>query len=255
MKSARHLAAIVFAAILLLPSLQNRMSLVAGTSASRVQATSDSAQAASAQDRVAAFKKSLQENQARLKQYEWIETTSTSVKGDVKSKKENRCYYGADGRVQKVPVGAPPAAAAAPQARGLKKKVIENKKEDMAEYMQKAAELIQQYVPPNPDAIQKAKDANKISVKPGDSGRVHLDIRDYLKAGDLLGVDLDTASNQIGGLQVSSYLDSKKDAVTLDVKFAKLDDGSSYPAQSVLDVKAKEVKVNVQNSGYKKTAQ
>jgi len=65
-------------------------------------------------------------------------------------------------------------------------------------------------------------------------------------------VDLDTASNQIAGLQVSSYLDSKKDAVTLDVKFAKLDDGTGYPAQSVLDVKSKEVNVTVQNSGYKK---
>lgn len=210
------------------------------------------AQAAALQERVAAFKKSLQENQARLKQYEWVETTSTSLKGEVKSEKQNRCYYGADGKVQKVPVSEP-APPSKPAARGVKGKVIANKKEDMAEYMQKAAVLIQQYVPPKPDAIQRAKDANKISLKPTDTGHARMEIHDYLQAGDLLGVDLDTASNQMSGLQVSTYLDTKKDAVTLDVRFAKLDDGTSYPAQSVLDVKAKDVKVTVNNSGYRKT--
>ena len=55
-------------------------------------------------EKVAAGKQSFQESQAKLRQFEWIETTAVSYKGEVKSKKQNRCYYGADGVLQKVPV-------------------------------------------------------------------------------------------------------------------------------------------------------
>src|SRR3977135_995330 len=65
---------------------------------------------ASAPDRVAAFKQSMQEGLAHIRQYEWVETTIISLKGEEKARKQNRAYYGADGNVQKVPIaGAAPA--------------------------------------------------------------------------------------------------------------------------------------------------
>ena len=63
------------------------------------------AQTPAPQERIAAIKQSLQESQARLRSYEWIETTVVSLKGEEKSRKQNRCYYGAEGKVQKVSVG------------------------------------------------------------------------------------------------------------------------------------------------------
>ena len=61
-------------------------------------------------DAVAALKQSLQQGLAKARQYEWIETTIISLKGEEKARKLNRCYYGADGKVQKVPVDQAPAA-------------------------------------------------------------------------------------------------------------------------------------------------
>ena len=46
------------------------------------------------QDHVAALKQSLGQGQAMLRQYEWIETTVINFKGEEKSRKQNRCYYG-----------------------------------------------------------------------------------------------------------------------------------------------------------------
>jgi len=40
--------------------------------------------------------------------------------------------------------------------------------------------------------------------------------------------------------------------VKLNVTFATLQDGTSYPAQIVLDVAAKQIQVKVSNAGYKK---
>jgi len=113
---------------------------------------------------VAALKQNLAESQKRLRQYEWIETTAISLKGEEKSRKQQRVYYGADGKLAKVPLGEPPAQAAQGGGRRggrLKERVVENKKSDMQEYMEKAAALIQQYVPPDPAQIQKAKDAGR----------------------------------------------------------------------------------------------
>ena len=49
---------------------------------------------------VAALKRSLAQSQQNLRKYEWVETTSVSLKGEKKSRKQNRCYYGAEGMVQ-----------------------------------------------------------------------------------------------------------------------------------------------------------
>jgi hypothetical protein len=50
---------------------------------------------------VGALKATLAASQATLRQYEWIETTVVSLKGEEKSRKQQRCYYGADGTLQK----------------------------------------------------------------------------------------------------------------------------------------------------------
>jgi hypothetical protein len=54
---------------------------------------------------------------AALRTYEWMETTVVSMKGEEKSRKQNRCYYGADGKVEKVPVESA-AQAPAKEKRG-----------------------------------------------------------------------------------------------------------------------------------------
>src|SRR5882762_5315710 len=68
------------------------------------------------QQRVAALKQSVARDQQNIRQYEWIETTVISLKGEEKSRQQKQCYYGADGVLQKVMVSASPAAA---KKRGL----------------------------------------------------------------------------------------------------------------------------------------
>jgi hypothetical protein len=204
---------------------------------------------------VAALKQTLQESQARIRQYEWVETTIVSLKGEEKSRKQQRCYYGADGTLQKLPVGDSPPPQAQPSGgrRGgrLKAQIVENKKDDMKEYMERAAALVHQYVPPNPADIQRAKDAGKVAVGKAAPGIARLELTDYIKSGDRLSIDVDAAANRLLGLTVSSYLDKPEDAVTLDVELGSLSDGTSYTAQTTLDATAKKIRVVIQNSGYR----
>lgn len=208
-----------------------------------------------ATDRLAALKASLAASQKQLRQYEWIETTIVSLKGEERSRTQLRCYYGADGALQKLPVasGAPSPATGGRQRGGrLRQKIVENKKEELQEYMDRASSLIHRYVPPAPASLEASKAAGKVAIRPAASGgQVGLDFGDYLKPGDRLSIDLQPDEGRLLGLSVASYLDGPDDAVTLKVAFDRLPDGTTYAARSILEAPAKNVRVVVQNSGYR----
>ena len=214
--------------------------------------------AGGAQDHVAALKQNLAQGQAAIRKYEWVETTAISMKGEEKSRKMNRAYYGADGKVQKVPMGQPQQAQQDSGGRGggrrggrAAERIIENKVDEITDYMERAGALIQSYVPPDPARIQPAKEGGKVAVQPQAGGRVRIVVSDYLQPGDALTVDLDPAANRLVGLGVNTYLDEKSETVTLAVQLNTLPDGAFFAAQTTLDVKAKEIRVVVQNSGHK----
>jgi len=119
--------------------------------------------------------------------------------------------------------------------------------------MKQAVALVKTYVPPDPTKIQAVKEAGKISLDmPGAGKGARLNFRDYAKPGDVLSVEVDPASNRVMGLTVATYLDDAKDSVNLDVRFSSFPDGTGYPATQVLVAKAKNLSVNVTNSGYRK---
>jgi hypothetical protein len=212
------------------------------------------------EDRSAAIKEALAKNQAALRQYTWTETTTISLKGEVKKKEQKQCSYGPDGKVQKVPI---PGQAAPQQAqekgggrRGgrLKKAVVENKVEELKEYMEQAAALVHQYVPPDAQKIQQAQQAGNVSVQPA-GGLTTLNVKSYVKPGDSLALGFDPAAKAMRSYAVQSYVEKPKDDdLNLTVKFNSLPDGTTYPETVVLDVTAKKIVVNVTNSGYKKTS-
>ncbi len=209
---------------------------------------------------VAALKQNLAESQKRLRQYEWIETTAISLKGEEKSRKQQRVYYGADGKLTKVPMGEP-AAAAEPSGGGggrgrrgggrVKENIVENKKDEMVEYMGKASALIQKYVPPDPAQVQKAKDAKNLAVAPQPDGKVRLAFKDYLQPKDMMNIDVDAKAALLSAISVATYLEKPEDTVTLDVRFGTLADGTSYTAQTTLEAKAKNIRVVVENAGHR----
>ena len=207
------------------------------------------AQAPTSAERVAALKASLATSQTLLKQYEWTETTALSLKGEETSRTQHRCFYGADGKVQKTAIAPPPPAEK--KKRGLKGKIVENKTEEISGYMKNAVALVKSYVPPDPARIQASKDAGKVAVAPAGSA-VRIDISDYQKPGDKLSLELDGAKNTLLGLTVASWMKDAKDTVTLKVGFGSLSDGATYAAEITLSAPSQSLEVKITNSGYKK---
>jgi hypothetical protein len=218
---------------------------------------------AAKEQKVAALKQSIAQNQAALKSYSWTETTQISLKGEVKKQEQKQCQYGPDGKVQKTPIPGAEPASEPPQQSGrgrrggaLKKEIVEKKVDEMKDYMQQVAALVHQYVPPDPQKIQAAQAAGNVAAQPSADGLTNLTIKNYLKDGDSVALGFDSAAKKIRSYDVNSYLDNPKDnPVKLDVSFASLPDGTNYAQQTVLDAPGKKIQVKVTNSGYKKAGQ
>ena len=199
--------------------------------------------------RVAAIKEWLGQSKAQLKQYQWLETTTVSHKGEVKSTSEKNCYYDVNGELQKVATGAQQEDK---KKFGIRGAIQKNAKEEMQDYMQDAVELVRSYIPPNPELIQRSKDAGKMSIDVLSATNVRLNFADYKKNGDKLSITVDKATNKLLGIGVNSYLDTTKDAVTLAVPLGSLPDGTGYASKTVLNAAAKDLEVDVVNTGYRK---
>jgi hypothetical protein len=192
------------------------------------------------------FKQSLTENQQRLRQFQWVETTVITMDGEEKSIVQKLCLYQPDGTIQKQEIH--PSAERQP-GDGPKGKAAK-KREALIDYMQQAVALLHQYVPPDPQRIDAAKAAGDMALKPAGGGSFLLELPNVVKPGDSLSFFIDAASNGIQKLNVRSYLASKKDPVGLDVTFAMGEGGINYAATITLVAPAKRMQVTVQNANY-----
>jgi hypothetical protein len=211
---------------------------------------------AAMQQRVAELKESVAANKASLAKYQWTETVTIMLKGEVKKTEQNLCKYGPDGKVQKTPVGPPPQAAQQPQRGGrLKERIVEKKVDELKDYGARLKSLIGEYVPPSRDKIQDASQAGNISVTPS-GGITSIVISNYYKPGDKMAFGFDPSVKKLRNIAVNSYLDDPKtDIVTLAVNFASLPDGTNYAANTDLKAASKNMEIKTVNSSYQKIAQ
>jgi hypothetical protein len=207
------------------------------------------------QEKLAAVKQAAGANQQAIHQYQWVETTQVSLKGEVKSTKQSSCLYGSDGKVQKTPIetGQPQQQDSGGRHGRAKEHVIEKKKDELSDYMDQVKAVIALYVPPDPNRMQMASQAGNVSLNTTSTpGIVSLVFKNYAQPGDSLTLSFEEAQKKIASINVNTYTGDPKDVVTLTVEFASLPDGTSYPGQEVLVATAKQIQVTITNGNYQK---
>jgi hypothetical protein len=84
----------------------------------------------------------------------------------------------------------------------------------------------------------------------GAPGTLTLVFKSYLKADDSLTLVFNERQKTIQSLQVSSYLSDPKDAVTMEVQFAKLKAGVNHVDTVNIDGVSKQMTVAIRNFNY-----
>ena len=198
-------------------------------------------------DKLMAIKTAQDANKQKLAQYTWQETETISIKGEVKDTKVYQVQM-VNGQQQKTEVSNQQAQQGGREGR-VKERIIEKEKQEYEEYGQSISALAKQYTTPNSEALMQAKQAGNISLQLGAS-TVSLVIKNYVKQGDSMTMTVSEQTHSPVSVQVNSYLNDPKDAVTISAQFGQLPDGTNHVATTQIDGVSKHLTVNEQNSNY-----
>ncbi len=203
---------------------------------------------AALQARITELKIATAANKKALAHYNWQESQTTSIKGEVKKQQLFLVSIGPDGQQQKTPINAQPA-----QASGgpLKRRIIAKKTAEYKDYGDQIADLARQYTQPDPNGLQQAYAQGNISMQlGGPPDTTTLTIKNYIKPGDQVTLVFNKQTKSIQSIRVASYLSDPKDAVTIAAQFAKLPDGTNHVTSTQINGVSKQLTVVTQNSNY-----
>jgi len=196
----------------------------------------------------AAAEDAVARNRAALRQYTWIQTTQISLKGDVKATKVESVLYGPDGQQQKTVISAPQPK----QEPGIRGRIEEHEEDELKNTLESASVLVQSYVPPAPEKLQAAVAAGNMQVLTAQPGQAILAFANYQLPGDSLTLTMNLQPSVMQTIDVSTWMDSPDNTVTLVVQMQQLPDGTNYPQLSTLTIPSKNIQVMVNNSDFQK---
>jgi len=205
------------------------------------------------QQSLAEIKESAAKNKQALSHYSWQEQQTIAVKGDVKDEKFYQVHLGPDGKPQKVETENMSTSSAG-RKHGLAHHIKEKKGEEYKEYGQQIAALAQQYAQPDPQKLQQAfQQGNVMFGSAGSPGEVKVVISNYVKPNDKVTLIFNRQAKAIQSLNIATYLNDPKDAVTIGAQYGQLQDGTNHVASTQTKGESKDLLVTTQNSNYQKT--
>jgi hypothetical protein len=201
------------------------------------------------------FAESQKANAQALRQYSWKSRTEIKLKGESKNVKVEQVRYDATGKLQKTPIGSPPAAAAVPAAaparggRGggrVKNKIIENKKEEFGEMMKGLGELVASYGHLPPEKMQAfAAGATKGKGEGAMEGTAQIQGANVLMSGDSMTIWIDPTSQMMRRVEIKTLYEEKP--AMLVTEYRSVPNGPTYMAKALLTYPEKNVELTVDN--------
>jgi hypothetical protein len=235
-----------------LTSLISTVAISTAVCTSLFPAVQVAAQDAQMAKKIAEIKSDAATNKQALARYTWQEQQIISLKGDVKKTVSYQVSVGPDGQQQKIELGS--TSAPPPTGGRLKQRIVAKKTNEFQEYGQQVAALAKQYAQPDPQLLQQAYKTGNISLQLGGApGTTTLVIKNYLKQGDSMTLVFGGAQKAIQKVQVSSYLNDPKDAVTIAVQFSRLPAGLNHVASTEINGISKQMTVAVKNFNFQKS--
>jgi hypothetical protein len=196
------------------------------------------------------FAEAQKQNAAAMQHFTWKSRTELKLKGESKKIKVEQVRYGSDGQLQKVTLeeSSPEPADQKSGRRGgrIKGKVIQNKKEEFAELMQKLVVVAQSYGHIPPDQMQAFLKNAKFSMGSGpQEGTVQISGQGALNPDDSMNIWIDKQSLMMRRIEISTVLDKKP--VQMTSEYIQMTNGPCFQSRATLKYPEKEIEVTVDN--------
>jgi hypothetical protein len=217
-------------------------------------------QAESLQQKVQQMQMAMAANEQRLHSYQWVESTTLTVKARSIPTKQSLCKYAADGTVVKTAFGTSVQQESGPRGGPFKHRV-EAKKEKIQGDVEQIQSLVQTYLPFSQEKIKEVLRAGKVFFEHDGTNSDAVILADYAKPGDQLRISLNQTTKQVDRISIKTYLAAPEDGedgidvdVAVDVHCATLPDGTVYPALMSIKAPSKKLSITTANSKFSKVA-
>jgi hypothetical protein len=182
------------------------------------------------QSKVAEAQQLMVANRQQLGRYAWQTEQTVSVSGDVKQVDLYQVQLGPDGQPVRILVAQPVDAQNNGRAHGIRHRLDEK----FQQYAQDVTALAKSYAQLDPAKIQALYAKGMVSVRSGGAP----------------GYSAIAISKSLSAVDVSSYLSSPSDAVTIQVRYAALPDGTHYAATQTVNGQSRGLKVVDQSTNF-----
>ena len=199
-----------------------------------------------------AVREELARSTAALRHYTWTEHTEVTMKGELRASSDTSCRYDASGQVTKTPIGK---GTAEERASAISKRPIVRSKADDQDYIERAVSVIQDYMPPKPEILQRLLQNGEAVRGSTETGKSEIRFKDYFKRGDTIIFTYDPRTRMLVRVTAVTYMATPKDPVTLEAEFETLPEGINHLASTTLNANKKKVHVKTRNDNYQKMAQ
>jgi len=208
--------------------------------------------AAEAQQQLSSLMSGMAANARQLKQYTFKQRTEIYYKGDLKTAKLDEVHYNSNGERVVIPLHEEKAESKArPRLPGfgLVARKIENKQEETKQYVERLMFLTSRYLNSDPAKLQAAIGKADVNKSFGNS-LVRIQMYDYVKAGDMMTMTLDSATNRPIKTEVETTLDGGPVSIVLTFDQIR-GDGPSYPGKATVRSDAEELEVRILTYDYR----
>ena len=204
------------------------------------------------QQKIQQMQQATARNEQQLHTYQWMETTTLTVDGKATPAKQSICRYAADGNLLKNPLVSQEQQKM--PGGPLMKHIVEKKKEKVQEEVEEIQAVMQMYLPVNKARLKEVLRGGTIDLERDGANVNTLVLNNYAKQGDQLRLTLNRSTMQIDRVEIKTYFESPEDAMTVDVLFSALTDGTVYPAQTSIQAPLKKLNISTAESDFVKAA-
>lgn len=189
----------------------------------------------------------LKQNAVALRQYSYKRRTQITIDGRPRATRVDLVRY-INGQEETVPLESPERPSG--QGRGgLRGRMIQKKKEEMKEDVQRLTGLLHRYMSSGSDSMRAALEKAAISrTGPEPDADIQLTAKGIVDPSDSMTLTWSVANKRPEKIAIHARLDGKP--VDLTVDFAALPGGPFYPAHTVVSAPKHSLLVNIDTFDY-----